>query len=101
MDYQKQKILFGIFLFLTLCLVVFSAVQMTMGQEKDTVKVSLSQLDKEIVQSETELRTLLQNIEQAKQNSVYLQGALDKMKDIRNKLTVKDTVKAETKKKGK
>lgn len=107
MNYNKQmlKILFVGFL---LSLMMMAAVQNTRGQDKDTVKVSLSGMDRQIQQKEDELNTLLQQIdqatkqiEQAKQNSVYLKGALDNLRDFRNKFAVKDTVKTETKKKGK
>lgn len=99
MNYQKHKLLTAFLLITVLSVMVFAAVQI--GRSQDTVKVSLQNLDQQISQRDQELRTLLQQIEQAKQNAVYLQGALDNLKDMRNKFAVKDTVKAETKKKGK
>lgn len=87
-----------LFIGVIMSIIMMMAVQCSRGQDKDTVKVSLSGLDQQIQQRDQELKTLLQNIEQAKQNAVYLQGALDNLRDIRNKFAVKDTVKAETKK---
>lgn len=98
MNYNKTM-LKTLFIGVVMSIIMMMAVQCSHGQ--DTVKVSLSGLDQQIQQRDQELKTLLQNIEQAKQNAVYLQGALDNLRDIRNKIAVKDTAKAETKKKGK
>ena len=100
MNYQKHRLLAMLTLLMILSIAIFAMVQITRSQ--DTVKVSLGSLDRQIVQRENELRTLLQQIEQAKQNSVYLSGALDNMKEMRKTFAVIDTVKkVEQKKKGK
>lgn len=69
-------------------------------QSPDTVKVAVKELDAEINRRTTELQTLYQNIEQAKQNAIYLEGGLNALKDQRQKFNEakKDTVQTKNKK---
>ena len=69
-------------------------------QTPDTVKVTVKDLDTEITRRTTELQQLLQNIEQAKQNAIYLEGGLNALKEQRQKFNEikKDTVKTKNKK---
>lgn len=71
------------------------------AQTKDTVKVSISALDKEIADRTNALNELLKNIEQANKQVIYDQGKIDLLKEKRTEYvqTLKvDTVKTKAKK---
>lgn len=56
-------------------------------QIPDTISVALKDLDAEIERRLTELRQLYENIEQAKQNAIYLEGGVRALQEQRQKLT--------------
>jgi hypothetical protein len=79
-------------------IIALAILMITAGSGQDTTKVSLSATDQEIQQRTQELKELLKNIDDAKQQSLYLQGALDMLKSKRSEYAAKDTAKTVTKK---
>jgi hypothetical protein len=98
MKYNPKRIALAIFFLIA----VMIALTLQQAMSQDTAKVSLSGMDQQIAQRTQGLQTLMQQIEQAKQDAVYLQGALDMLKDQRRTYTPKpDTAKVEQKGKAK
>lgn len=69
-------------------------------QQRDSVLISLKGIDAEITQLSERQKTLMQQIEAAQKDVIYMQGMIDMLQGKRNQLTTpSDTTKAKPKKK--